>query len=86
MTVHTISSRDFTRDVKKAKEYASQGPVFITVRGKPEYALLRIEDYHQLAAHEDLSLLELMDGIAGGEGIEFEPEKLTVAPRAAKLR
>lgn len=75
MTVHTYSSREFTRDVGAAKRAAGQGPVFITDRGRPAFALLKIEDYYQLAGHHALSLLEVMDAIPGGADIEFEPPK-----------
>lgn len=48
MTIHTLSSREFTRDVAAAKRAAQEGPVFITNRGRPEYALLKVEDYFQI--------------------------------------
>ena len=41
MPVHTVSSRDFTRDVSAAKRAAADGPVFITDRGRPAFALLK---------------------------------------------
>jgi hypothetical protein len=40
MPVHTYSSRNFTRDVGAAKRAAADGPVFITDRGRPAFALL----------------------------------------------
>ena len=49
MGMHTFSSREFTRDVSAAKRAAVDGPVFITDRGKPAYALLSIEQYHRLS-------------------------------------
>lgn len=76
MTVHTFSSRDFTRDVSAAKRAAADGPVFITDRGRPAFALLKIDDYYRIAGHSEPTLLELMDGIAGGEQIEFNPPRL----------
>jgi hypothetical protein len=48
MSVHTFSSRDFTRDVSSAKRAAAEGPVFITDRGRPAYALL---NYRRLLPH-----------------------------------
>ncbi|RYH23235.1 MAG: prevent-host-death protein, partial [Alcaligenaceae bacterium] len=42
MSVTTFSSRDFTRDVSAAKRAANDGPVFITDRGQPAFALLKI--------------------------------------------
>ena len=97
MSVHTYSSRDFTRDVGAANRAAAKGPVFITDRGRPAFALLKIEDYYHLAGQQKESLLEVMDAIAGGAalglagetvgggGIEFEPPRLHVKFRAAKL-
>lgn len=85
MTIHTFSSRDFTRDVSAAKRAAVDGPVFITDRGRPAFALLKIDDYHRLAGKTALSLLEVMDGIPGGEGIDFDPPKLGIQIQAATL-
>ena len=78
MSIHTIPSRDFARDVGNAKRLAAEGPVFITQRGKPAFALLSIDDYYQLTdAQREVSLLEAMDAIPRGEGIEFEPPRLS---------
>lgn len=88
MSVHTFSSRNFTRDVGAAKRAAVNGPVFITDRGRPAFALLKIEDYYQLAGQQEPSLLEVMDAIAcgpQGPGFEFEPARLQVELRAADL-
>ena len=49
MTVTTISSRDFNRDVSRAKRAAEAGPVFVTDRGRPVYVLLQYEAYRRLA-------------------------------------
>ncbi len=76
MSVTTFSSRDFTRDVSAAKRAASDGPVFITDRGQPAFALLKIEDYYQLTNEKPRSLLDVMDATPGGD-FEFEPPKLT---------
>lgn len=76
MHVHTVSSREFTRDVGAAKRATSDGPVFITDRGRPAYALLRIEDYYRLSREKPRSLLQVMDAVSGGE-FEFEPPRMT---------
>ena len=76
MSIHTFSSRDFTRDVSAAKRAASEGPVFITDRGRPAYALLKIDDYYRIAGQSELSLLDVMDGIPSGDGIDFDPPRL----------
>jgi hypothetical protein len=85
MSVHTCSSREFTRDVGAAKRAAAQGPVFITDRGRPAFALLKIQDYYELTGKKEVSLLDLMDSIPGGEGIEFEPKKIRVEASVADL-
>ena len=76
MPVHTFSSRDFTRDVSAAKRAAVAGPVFITDRGRPAFALLKIEDYYRIVGQGESTLLDIMDGIPGGDTVEFEPSRL----------
>lgn len=89
MSVHTYSSRNFTRDVGAAKRAAAEGPVFITDRGRPAFALLKIEDYYHLAGQQEASLLQVMDaipgGLSGGSDIEFEPPRLQVELHATEL-
>ena len=76
MPVHTFSSRDFTRDVSAAKRAAAEGPVFITDRGRPAFALLKIDDYYRIIGQGEPTLLDIMDGIPGGDPVEFEPPRL----------
>jgi hypothetical protein len=76
MAVRTFSSRDFTRDVSAAKRAAVDGPVFITDRGRPAFALLKIDDYYRIVGKSEPTLLDVMDGIAGGDQIEFDPPRL----------
>jgi len=64
---------------------AEQGPVFITDRGRIAFALLKIEDYYQLAGHPERSLLQVMEAIPGGYPSEFEAEPLTGTFPAAPL-
>ena len=85
MGIHTFSSRDFTRDVSAAKRAAVDGPVFITDRGRPAFALLKIDDYYRMAGKSAPSLLEVMDAIPGGGDIDFEPPKLGIQIQAANL-
>ncbi|QTN30151.1 prevent-host-death protein [Rhodoferax sp. AJA081-3] len=85
MSVHTFSSRDFTRDVSSAKRATADGPVFITDRGRPAYALLKIDDYYRMVGQGEPSLLAVMDDIAGGDGIEFDAPRLDITTRAAEL-
>lgn len=85
MSVHTFSSRDFTRDVSAAKRAAAEGPVFITDRGRQAYVLLKIEDYHRLSGRQEMSFLDLMQSIPGGEGIDFDPPRLEGEIKPADL-
>ena len=85
MTVQTYSSRDFTRDVSAAKRAAAHGPVLITDRGRPAYALLSIQDYYALSGAGQSSLLDVMDAIPGGAGIEFDPPTAQIALPVADL-
>ncbi len=78
MGIHTFSSRDFTRDVSAAKRAAVDGPVFITDRGRPAFALLKIDDYYRIAGNAGPSLLDVMDGIPGGQDIDFNPPRLNL--------
>ena len=61
MTSTTFSSRDFRRDVAAAKRATAEGPVFVTDRGRPAFALLKIERHHRLSGHQDASSLDGMD-------------------------
>ena len=83
MPVHTFSSRDFTRDVSAAKRAAVDGPVFITDRGRPAFALLKIEDYHRVVGQGAPTLLSIMDGIPGEDGIEFDALRVNLQTRTA---
>ncbi len=85
MPVHTFSSRDFTRDVSAANRAAGEGPVFITDRGRPAFALLKIEDYYRIVGQGEPTFLSVMDGIPGGGGIEFNPPRLDVPIRPAEF-
>ena len=73
MKIYIFSSREFTRDVSVAKRAAMDGQVFITDRGRPAFALLKIDDYYRIADQSKLSLLDVMDGIPScSEDIDFD--------------
>jgi hypothetical protein len=78
MAVHNVSNRDFIRDVSAAKRAALDGPVFITEEGRPGYVLMKIDDYRMMV-NDSTSLLEVMDNIPGGEGIDFSAPQLSIA-------
>ena len=75
MTLTTVSARDFARDLASAKKAANSGPVIVTDRGRPTYALLKIEDYYKLAGTQRQSQLAVMDAIPWGN-FAFEPARL----------
>lgn len=72
MSINTVPSRDFARDVGSAKRLTAKGPVLITDRGRPAYALLKIEDYYKLSGKQEVSLLDLMDSLPRTDGVEFD--------------
>ncbi len=84
-TIHTFSSREFTRDVGAAKRAAAEGPVFITDRGQPAFALLTMDEYHRLAGRQSVSLLDLMNSLSSSEGVQFEAPRLALTVRPADL-
>ena len=71
MSIHTVPSRDFSRDLGAAKRLTATGPVFITDRGKPAFALLKIEDYYKLSGQASASIVDLL-AMPGNE-IAFGP-------------
>ncbi len=81
MTRH-ISSREFARDLKAAKQAAETGPVIITTRGKPEYALLRYDAYQRLTGGAPgQSLWDLMSAMPAAPDVEFDPARLDLRLR-----
>jgi hypothetical protein len=85
VSVHTFSSRDFTRDVSAAKRAAANGPVFITDRGRPAFALLQIKDYNRMAGKSEQSFLDVMDSLYDAGDIEFDPPKLNFVFKPAEF-
>lgn len=68
----TMTSREFNQHTSSAKQAASEGPVFITDRGKPGYVLITDEEYRRLTGKR-LSLLEALEQ-KGGPQYDFEIE------------
>jgi len=48
MAITTVSSREFNQQVSEVKRAANNGPVLITVRGRPAHVLMSFEDYQRL--------------------------------------
>lgn len=74
MSITTVSSREFNQDVSKAKRAASNGPVFITDRGRPAHVLLTIEEYQEIIGKKE-SIVELL-AMPDAADIDFEPPPL----------
>ena len=81
MTITTLSSREFNQDTSRAKKAASEGPVFITDRGRPAHVLLSIEEYQRITATRRSIVVALsMPGLAD---IEFDPPRARERARGA---
>ena len=76
MSIHTVPSRDFSRDLGAAKRLTATGPVFITDRGKPTFALLKIEDYYKLSGQASVSIVDLL--ALPGDEIAFDPPRADI--------
>jgi prevent-host-death family protein len=83
MTITTLTSREFNQDTSRAKKAASEGPVFITDRGKPAHVLLSIEEYQRITGkHRSIVDALAMPGLTD---IEFDPPRLEIGLRDADL-
>ena len=81
MTITTLSSREFNQDTSRAKKATSEGPVFITDRGKPAHVLLSIKDYRRItSSHRKIADALAMPGLAD---IEFDPPRVNIGIRPA---
>lgn len=76
MSISTVASRDFSRDLGAAKRLTASGPVFITDRGKPTFALLKIEDYYKLSGKTNASIVELL--ALPGDDVAFDPPRADI--------
>lgn len=75
MSITTISSREFNRDVSKAKRAAMCGPVFITDRGHTAHVLLSVEEYQKITNKQE-NIVDLL-AMPDAADIEFEAPKLS---------
>jgi prevent-host-death family protein len=83
---HVVTSRELVHDFKSAKRAAASGPVLITARGRPEFALLSYAEYRRLSASEPkISLLELMDSMPSAAGVDFDIPKIRIDLKAIEL-
>jgi prevent-host-death family protein len=82
MTITTLTSREFNQDTAKAKRAASQGPVFITDRGKAAHVLMSIDEYRRLTSRGK-TMLDLLAMPPEYAHIELDIPKRTDHPRGA---
>ncbi len=75
MSTSNMTSREFNQDVSKAKRVATDGPVFITDRGKAAHVLMTIEEYERIT-EKGKDIIELLAMPNAGE-IDFEAPKIT---------
>jgi prevent-host-death family protein len=79
MTITTMTGREFNQAASEAKRAASNGPVFITDRGKPAHVLLTFADYQRLTKQRrNIADALAMPGIAD---IGFETPLVTIQSR-----
>lgn len=83
MAITTLSSREFNQDTSRAKKASTNGPVFITDRGKPAHVLLSIKEYQRICGQKR----NLVDALSmpGLADIKFEPPRSRETSRAADL-
>lgn len=79
----TVSSREFNRDVSKAKREARRGPVFITDRGRPAHVLLTVEHYREITDRR-ASIGDLLSMPDAAE-FDFDPPRLGDVTNPADL-
>ena len=74
MTITKLSSREFNQDASRAKKAASNGPVFITDRGRPAHVLLTIEEYQRISG-DQTRIVEWL-AMPADSDLEFEAPRL----------
>jgi prevent-host-death family protein len=80
MPITTLSSREFNQDTSRAKKAASEGPVFITDRGKPAHVLLSIEEYQRITSkHRSIVDALAMPGLSDID-VEFPSSREVPRP------
>lgn len=81
MAITTISSREFNQRASEAKRATTNGPVFITDRGRPAHVLLSFDDY-QLLTKQRRSIADAL-AMPNASAVEFEPLRVTIESRPA---
>ena len=71
MTVTILSSKEFNRNISKAKKSALQGPVFITDHGNISHVFLTINEYRNISGVQT-NIVDLLS-MHESDDIEFIP-------------
>ncbi len=78
-----FSSRELKQDLRRAKDAALQGPVFISERGRKAHVLLSIEQYEVLLRRaRPVTEALAMPGLSE---IDFEPKPYDFQIKSADL-
>lgn len=83
MPITTISSREFNQNVSRARKAASNGPVFITDRGRPAQVLLSIDHYRRISSRRQ-NIADLLASPRAA-AIDFDPPRLDRLHRSPDL-
>jgi prevent-host-death family protein len=83
MTIKAVSSREFQQNANQAQKAATDGPVFITNRGRPVHVLLSYDEYQKLIGGRR-SLVEALS-MPGLADIDFEEPRSRELARSADL-
>lgn len=75
-----VSARTFNQSPSKVKAMATQGPVFVTDRGKPSFVLLTMDDYERIAGGGSIR-----DSLRQDVDVELEPVVSRELGRVADL-
>jgi PHD/YefM family antitoxin component YafN of YafNO toxin-antitoxin module len=78
----TVTSREFVHNVSAAKRLAAAGPVFITDRGKPAFALLNMEDFRRMSNPKGQNIVDLL---SMPEAADFEIAPVSIGAREVEL-
>lgn len=84
MAITTFSSREFNQDASRVKKAASNGPVFITDRGRPAHVVLTIEEYQRLTG-ERMTLRQALEQVGEAADFAFDPPRMEGGLRPVDL-
>lgn len=68
----TMTAREFNQSVARAQRLAEQEPVTVTLRGKPAFVLMNIDEYERLA---QVDRRPLSQRLAPPDGVDLDDEE-----------